>query len=683
MPATVTTVSADFRELANPDGSEAGVLWRESQPMPARSRSSAGELTITRACLLKTTSRELPWTRLASSGSTFAIIALSAVVAPQRFEFLMSQASVNGQPRPPLPPHLRHFKPFAILLLVGAVVAAVGRGQGTSPEGNQPVDDVRVARAGPRRFFDGLLGRGNATAEPSPAARSRQRFIPAPQPDPAPVKEEDPMLEEPPASLAENETDLAVESESGDDVRAGDAETGANLAWPQTAWDEVKALAGKMADSAKTVMGQEPQDQDDRNGPAGVGAALDEESPQEATTESTSPPTIPTHALATDRQETSDASQEKAAAVRPRRPLSPPSAAAPPQTREFAILKKQVERTLDTYKRRPLNTVDNTPWEVMHGFIAFGIPSQVRVGNSGTLVNAIGWMNMGGRCRGQVMMVPAGDLPTCLIGYGVQGHLAQYLAILAQCRVAQESPIRLQGHEYTVADLVEQEKLCCRSGVELTFTLIGLSHYLPADEVWKSREGETWSLERLVEEELAQPVRTAPCGGTHRLFGLSYACQRRREATGTLDGAFKRADKFVREYQVFALSQLQNPDGSFSTEWFKYPADRTDDIDRKVQTTGHILEWLVASADQPLLYHPRVVLATSFLARALASEPDREWKIGPLGHALHALTVYQERAWGTVHPGSIAAFHGPMKAVPNRPAALAAGIDLEEPVLIR
>ncbi|MGA0040957.1 MAG: hypothetical protein ACO3NZ_14020, partial [Pirellulales bacterium] len=236
---------------------------------------------------------------------------------------------------------------------------------------------------------------------------------------------------------------------------------------------------------------------------------------------------------------------------------------------------------------------------------------------------------------------------------------------------------------FRLADLVEQEKLCCKSGVELTFTLIALSHYLQTNEEWTSREGDTWNLERLVEEELAQPIRTAACGGTHRLFALSYAAQRRLEATGSLDGAFKRADKFVREYQVFALSKLQNPDGSFSTEWFKYPADRSDDIDRKVQTTGHILEWLVASSDQPMLYHPRVVHATSFLARALASDPNREWKIGPMGHALHALTVYQERAWGTVHPGNIAAFHGNMKAVPNRPLALAEGVDLTQPVLVR
>ena len=53
----------------------------------------------------------------------------------------------------------------------------------------------------------------------------------------------------------------------------------------------------------------------------------------------------------------------------------------------------------------------------------------------------------------------------------------------------------------------------------------------------------------------------------------------------------------------------------------------------------------------------------ALLSAALAREPAREWKIGPLGHALHALTIYQERAWGTVLPGGIAAFHGGMRPV--------------------
>jgi hypothetical protein len=338
--------------------------------------------------------------------------------------------------------------------------------------------------------------------------------------------------------------------------------------------------------------------------------------------------------------------------------------APPPRSNRFERLRVRIAQTLATYQRRPLNTAHNTPWEVMHGFIAFGIPTQVRVGGpAGDLVNAIGWSNMGGRCRGQVMLAASGDRLTALKGFGVQGHSAQYLAILAQCRVAANSPIAVNGKNFTVTDLIEEEKLSCKSKTELTFALIALAHYLPTDAEWKSRDGKDWSLERLVEEEIVQPIRGAPCGGTHRLFGLAYGCQRRLRATGQLDGAYLRADKYVRDYQQFALTKLQNRDGSFSTEWFKYLADREDDIDRKIQTTGHILEWLVSSLDQERLYDNRVVAAAEFLSSALAREPSREWKIGPLGHALHALNIYQERAWGVVLPGGIAAFHGPMKAI--------------------
>lgn len=343
-----------------------------------------------------------------------------------------------------------------------------------------------------------------------------------------------------------------------------------------------------------------------------------------------------------------------------------PTGAPPPRTARFERLRRVIANTLATYQRRPLNTAQHTPWEVMHGFIAFGVPTQVRAGGpAGELVNAIGWSNMGGRCRGQTMLTTTEGRLTALKGFGVQGHSAQYLAILAQCRVAANSPIVVNSHEFTVADLIREEMESCQEKTELTFALIALAHYIPSDAVWTARDGNEWSLPKLVEEELAQPIRGAPCGGTHRLFGLAYGCQRRLRATGRLDGVYLRANKYVRDYQQLALTQLRNRDGSFSTEWFKYAADRDDDIDRKVQTTGHILEWLVASLEQEQLYDGRVVAAAEFLATALAREPSRTWKIGPLGHALHALNIYQERAWGVVLPGGVAAFHGPMKATPT------------------
>jgi hypothetical protein len=481
--------------------------------------------------------------------------------------------------------------------------------------------------AGPRKFFESLIGRPN---EPERA------FIPAPTP---PGPEEMRLLERMAA--------LPKTADAGPGQAAGRAAAAAQEPAKQAAqrrssasatarpptWSETVAFATALESSARQVVR-------DAANPA---------------FKPTPPRAKPAPGPAAEQSASSS-----------RQPLKPSGASAP-ATPRFNRMRTRIAQTLGAYQRRPLNTAQHTPWEVMHGFIAFGIPTKVRVGGpGGDPVNSIGWVNTGGRCAGQVMLAASGDRLTALKGIGVQGHSAQYLAILAQCRVALSSPITIQSRQFTVADLVQEEKLACKSGTELTFALIALAHYLPTDAQWTARDGKDWSLEKLVAEEIEQPIRGAPCGGTHRLFGLAYGCQRRLRANGRLDGAYLRADKFVRDYQQFTLTKLQNRDGSFSTEWFKYPADRDDDIDRKIQTTGHILEWLVASLEQEQLFQPRVTAAVEFLASALAREPSRDWKIGPLGHALHALTIYQERAWGTILPGGIAAFQGSMRA-PDMP----------------
>ena len=485
-------------------------------------------------------------------------------------------------------------------------------------------------RGTPRKFFDSLLGR---PSEPEPA------FIPAPTP---PGPEELKILEQRAAAARPAGPPVASPP-----VAEPTPPPAAPVVTRPPTWDETMAFASSLKVSAEKV----------------AAAAAD---PAFKPTAARPPRTAARSSSATNSIAVPAKRSTESGSITPQA-AAKPSGAAAPATPRFTKLRTRIAQTLATYQKRPLNTAQHTPWEVMHGFIAFGIPTKLRVGGpGGDPVNAIGWVNTGGRCGGQVMLAAAGDRLTALRGIGVQGHSAQYLAVLAQSRVAMNSPITIQSKAFTVADLVAEEKLACKSGTELTFALIALAHYLPTDSQWTARDGKPWSLEKLVAEEIEQPIRGAPCGGTHRLFGLAYGCQRRLRATGQLDGAYLRADKFVRDYQQFTLTKLQNRDGSFSTEWFKYLADRDDDIDRKIQTTGHILEWLVASLDQEDLFQPRVTAAVEFLNASLAREPSREWKIGPLGHALHALTIYQERAWGTVLPGGIAAFHGPMKASPTK-----------------
>jgi hypothetical protein len=313
-------------------------------------------------------------------------------------------------------------------------------------------------------------------------------------------------------------------------------------------------------------------------------------------------------------------------------------------TPDLASLGAKIRRTLALYEPKHLNARDNTCWEVMHNLIAFGPRTEIfRDGPGGVTVNAMGWLCWGARCQGEPLIVLENGLPHGLYGVGLEGHDGQYLAMLAQWRVRPTSPMRIGGKDFTVADLIEDEKLGCQSGTELTFKLIALAHYLPSDAKWTSRYGEDWTIPKLLKAEIESPINGATCGGSHRLFGIANAVKERAKRDEPINGEWARAAKYISDYQRYTLGNLQNPDGSFSTEWFNYPADRQGDVDRKLQTTGHMLEFIVWSLPTDQLRDPRVVKAVDFLSDALLANPDKKWSIGPLGHALHSLVIYHER----------------------------------------
>lgn len=325
-----------------------------------------------------------------------------------------------------------------------------------------------------------------------------------------------------------------------------------------------------------------------------------------------------------------------------------PTKTLPKLTQQVGRLKPKIDAALAYYLNRPEATVQRSPWAVMHAIIPFGVESTLKA--DGRTVNAIGWMCFNGSCRGQriFQVTPTGFKPA--LGAGLQGHEGQFLAILAQSKVAPEYPLQVGRKRYSVNDLIDYEMKTCKSKTELTFKLLSLSHYLPSDAQWQNEQGETWSIEKLVEEELAQPIVGAACGGTHRLMGLSYALNQRRAEGFPIEGHFARAQVFLNDFIDYAWT-LQNPDGSFSTDWFEGRANQSD-MQRKLQTTGHILEWLIFVLPEDQLQSPRVVRAVEFLLYCLVDQRQVDWKIGPRGHALHALSLYEERLFGAM-PGQL------------------------------
>lgn len=308
-------------------------------------------------------------------------------------------------------------------------------------------------------------------------------------------------------------------------------------------------------------------------------------------------------------------------------------------------LRRRISAVLETYKQKRLNSGENSPWQVMHRVVAYGVDTKIEVGRpGGAQQSAIGWLLYNQPFRGQRILSARQNSVFGVDGPGVQGHSGQLLAILAQSRLQRDYPIRVGGEEFTVEDLIRSEQWTCRAGTELTFKLIGLSHYLPSDATWKASNGQEWSIERLVREEIAQRIQGGTCGGTHRLMGLTYAVVKRKQQGLAITGEFARASTYINEYIDYAL-KLRNPDGSFSTSFLERRAANPDP-EVRLRTTGHILEWLSFAVADEVLREPEIVESVEYLTGLLEQSPERNWSIGPLGHALHALSIYEQRVWG-------------------------------------
>lgn len=300
----------------------------------------------------------------------------------------------------------------------------------------------------------------------------------------------------------------------------------------------------------------------------------------------------------------------------------------------------RVQACLAHYLENPESTVVRSPWAVMHAVLAYGSEYEMVTANGGR-VNAIGWMCHNGLCRTQRMFTPNGKSFKPNVGGGVQGHEGQFLAILAQSSVPLDYPIQIGDRKFTVEDLVRYEMATCKEKSELTFKLIGLSYYLDTNKQWKTNDGKTWSLQKLIQEELDQPIVGSACGGTHRLMGFTFAIKQRLLQGQPLTGQYQRASKFVDEYVNYTW-QLQNPDGSFSTNWYEGRGNEPNE-ERKVQTSGHMLEWLLYTMPAKDVSQPRVAKAVDFLLAHIYDKRDHKWPIGPRGHATRAIALYNAR----------------------------------------
>lgn len=331
----------------------------------------------------------------------------------------------------------------------------------------------------------------------------------------------------------------------------------------------------------------------------------------------------------------------------PRRELSP----------AVAALRDQVRRTLAAHQGQALSTAENTVTEVMYACRAFGCDTEVFEAVAlRQKLNGITCLTWNYPCAGFAPLTLSDGHLAGRVGYGYQEYPGQLLSTLALARVSAGYPARVGDDVRTVADLVEYEKLACREGTDKSAAMIGLMYYVGPDSDWQNRLGEQWSIEKILEEELAKPVIGAPWGGTRRLMGLSYVVRRRTRRDEPLEGPYRRAQDYLRQFHDHAFA-VQNDDGSWGP---RYLAARSASSDpgAALGSTGRILEWLAFSLPEERLAEPGVLRAVHWVDRILRSgryapqntKSLRTEEIGAVMHALAALRRYDVRFFRPADP---------------------------------
>jgi len=318
-----------------------------------------------------------------------------------------------------------------------------------------------------------------------------------------------------------------------------------------------------------------------------------------------------------------------------------------------SALRDRVRHTLAMHRRTPLNTRDNTPSEILPFCMAYGCSAEIAIDQpGGSPINGIAALCWSYPCGGLELLGLDRGRVFARVGYGHQERPGEFLAMLALSRVPPDYAIRVGKTMKTVADAVETEKLGCRVGGDASLKLVGWSFYVEEPE-WKNDLGETWSIARLLDEEIDRPT-ASPEETLDRLLGLGYAVSRSGRSGALSQAPFSRASKYVADFQAFAL-KTQNSDGSWGP---LFPAAGVGaDPSSQLRATGRVLEWLALTLPENRLDDAQVIRAVECVNRLLGGGRF-QWNaqatslrdFDAMGRALHALVIYDQRVFQPADP---------------------------------
>lgn len=307
--------------------------------------------------------------------------------------------------------------------------------------------------------------------------------------------------------------------------------------------------------------------------------------------------------------------------------------------------KFRVEAAIQHARDRDL-LITNAFWTIFHGILGLGPSVTLRNSETGEKVNAVDYISDGGEIRGLTFLPTKHGLDVVTGPAGVgQGHQDQYVAEMGEWGMKPDRKFVVLDKDYTFMDFVRHSKMRARvsQNQELSWAIIVVGQYLGTDLEWTNAYGEKLHFEDMMRYELDASVEDAACGGTHRLFGLTWCYHLHLQKGGKKEGVWKEvADKTIK-YRDLAR-KYQNPDGSFSTDFFRGPGNASDK-QLRINTSGHMLEWLALALPESELKEEWMQNAANAVALMILDLQGSPIEGGSLYHAVHGLLIYYARVY--------------------------------------
>jgi hypothetical protein len=318
----------------------------------------------------------------------------------------------------------------------------------------------------------------------------------------------------------------------------------------------------------------------------------------------------------------------------PRKPLPPD------------VLRQRLELAIEHVRSRQLQTT-NSFWTVFHGILGLGPNVEIIDPNTQVKTRALSYIFGGDHPLGEIRgarFVPTADGLDVSIGptHVGQGHQDQFIAEIAQWGVPKDTPVVVFGKQYSMMDFVKESMAHSRVGQELSWSTVVIASYVGTDVEWTNKFGEKLNFEQLLESEWKASIDQAACGGTHRLFGMTWCYFTHRRNGGDVEKGIWKKVKEKLDAHVELAKKYQNPDGSFSSNHFRGPGATTD-LSDNLASSGHIFEWLASHLPDTAIRETWMQDACMAVSLMILDAKDLPMESGALYHATHGLITYHQR----------------------------------------